>query len=94
MFTDLTVGGIKNMKDKKIHFESLKMDGFVDIGAIFDGTGHLSSEAKETITKGRGNLDPVVVKKIDQHSWCEKCNQELEELKKTNEVYKDQDLPM
>jgi len=82
------------MKEKKIHLESLKTDGFVDIGVIFDGEGHLSREAKDAITKGREKLDPLVAKKIDQHSWCEKCNQELRELKKTNEIYKDQDLPL
>lgn len=81
----------KNMR-KKIHFESLKTDGFVDIEAIFDGKGHLSDEAKNAITKGRDKLDPVVSEKIDQHDWCERCNQDLEELKKRNEIYKDQDL--
>ena len=82
------------MKDRKLHFESLKADGFVDVNAIFNGTGHLSTEAKNIITKGREKLDPVVSKKIDEHGWCKQCNQELEDLKKRNEIYKDQDLPL
>lgn len=82
------------MKEKKIHFESLKADGFIDVEAIFDGKGHLSYKAKNAITKGRDKLDPVVSKKIDEHSWCKQCSQELEDLKKGNETYKDQDLPL
>ena len=81
------------MKEKKIHFESLKTDGFVDIERIFDGL-HLSAEAKSAIIRGRDKLDPLVVKKIDQHRWCKKCNQELEDIKRKNETYKDQDLPL
>lgn len=82
------------MKEKKIHFESLKTDGFVDIEAIFDGKGHLTTEAKDAIIGGRDKLDPLAVKKIDAHRWCKQCTQELEELKKRNETYKDQDLPL
>ncbi len=82
------------MKEKKIHFESLKTDGFVDIEAIFDEKGHLKAEAKDAITRRRDKLDPLVSKKIDMHGWCKQCNQELEDLKKKNETYKDQDLPL
>lgn len=82
------------MREKKIHFESLKTDGFVDIEAIFDKDGHLTVEAKNAITKGREKLDPAVSKKIDAHGWCKSCSQELEGLKKRNETYKEQDLPL
>ncbi len=82
------------MKEKKIHFESLKRDGFVDLEAIFTTDGHFTTEAKDAITRGRDKLDPLAIKKIDAHRWCKKCNQELEELKKKNETYKSQDLPL
>ncbi len=85
------------MKGKKLHFESLKADGFVDTEAIFRPDGHFTEEAKDAITRGRDKLDPLVVKKIDSHGWCKQCNQELEELKKSQEVretYKKQDLPL
>lgn len=82
------------MRNKKIHFESLKTDGFVDIEAIFGPDGHLTIDAKEAITKGRDKLDPLVSKKIDQHDWCKKCRQELEEFRERNQTYKKQDLPL
>lgn len=72
------------MKNKKIHFESLKTDGFIDIELIFDKGGHLSVEAKDAITRGPDKLDPLVVKKINQHAWCKKCNQDLENIQKIN----------
>lgn len=82
------------MKAKKLHFESLKIDGFVDVEAIFRPDGHFTEEAKDAITRGRDKLDPLVVKKIDSHGWCKKCSHELEELRERNETYKEQDLPL
>ncbi len=82
------------MNEKKIHFESLKTDGFIDVEAIFDKDGHLTAEAKNAITKGWDKLDPVVSKKIETHRWCKQCSQEIKKLKNRNKTYKAQDLPL
>lgn len=82
------------MKEKKIHPETLKKDGFShDLFIVNERTGHLTDEAKDVYVRGKDKLDPIIVKKIERKlSWCQKCAQDVNELKK-KKTLKDSRLP-
>lgn len=75
-------------KEAKIHFETLKTDGFPDPEEIFEGL-HLRGRAMDAYIRGKDKLDPVVTKKIESHlDICEKCRKVREEELKKREQEK------